>query len=70
MISHGIGIEDVVIANAIVTPMRIENVENANHTLIMTVSIVIDIIYLGQTLPYNQQMVAYSTDLKMCQLKT
>lgn len=48
MISHGIGIEDVVIANAIVRPMRIENVENANHTLIMTVSIVIDIIYLGQ----------------------
>jgi hypothetical protein len=53
MISHGIRIEDVVIANAIVTPMRIENVENANHTLIMIVSVVIDIIYLGQIFPYN-----------------
>jgi hypothetical protein len=68
MISHGIGIEDV-IANAIVTPMRIENVENANHTLIMDVSIVIDIIYSGQIFPYNEQMVATSTYLKMCQLK-
>jgi hypothetical protein len=53
MISHGNGIEDVVIANAIVTPMRIENVENANHTLIMIVSVVIDIICLGQIFPYN-----------------
>jgi hypothetical protein len=51
MISHGIRIEDVVIANAIVTPLRIDNVENANHTLIMIVSIVIDIIYLGQIFP-------------------
>ncbi len=58
MISHGIGIEDVVIANAVVTPMRIDNVENANHTLSMIVSIVIDIIYLGQIFLYNQQMVA------------
>lgn len=53
MISHGIGIEDVVIANAIVTPMRIDNVENANHTSVMIVSIVIDIIHLGQIFPYN-----------------
>ncbi len=47
MISHGIGIEDV-IANATVTPIGIDNVEKANHTLIMIVSIVIDIIHLGQ----------------------
>jgi hypothetical protein len=39
-----------VIANAVVTPTRIDNVENANHMLIMIVSIIID-IYLGQNFP-------------------
>jgi len=42
-----------VIANAFVTPMRIDDVENANHTSVMIVPIVIDIIYLGQIFPYN-----------------
>jgi hypothetical protein len=58
MISHDIGIEDV-IANATVTPIGIDNVENANHTLIMIVSNVIDIIHSGQI---------FSTRLNKCLL--